>query len=168
MLVIAALQENQGQPIKASHIVTATSLASDRRHIRADRRIWVWPLTIGLCWVSLQTTIPRHAPGSGRSARGSRRPNETGDGALAPHFRLLELSGGNRPVESRRAHLCRRLGCDGAGFGLAGAAAFFFVALRASSRASCLAARSFAPASTIEAGVPSRAMRWSWESTARQ
>jgi len=36
------------------------------------------------------------APG----ARGSRRPNETGDGALAPHFRLLELSGGNRPVES--------------------------------------------------------------------
>src|SRR5690242_6991172 len=30
----------------------------------------------------------------------SRCPNEAGHGALAPHFRLLELGGGNRPVES--------------------------------------------------------------------
>src|SRR5882672_2867979 len=29
-----------------------------------------------------------------------RRPNEAGRGALAPHFRLLELGGGNRAVES--------------------------------------------------------------------
>ena len=75
---------------------------------------------------------------------------------------------GAAQYRERRAHLCRRLGCDGAVFGLAGAAAFFFAALRASSRASCLAARSFAPASTVAAGVPSRDMRWSWESTARQ
>ena len=34
------------------------------------------------------------------SSRVSRCPNEAGDGALAPHFRLLELGGGNRPVES--------------------------------------------------------------------
>src|SRR6266403_2669975 len=32
-------------------------------------------------------------------AAASRRPNEAGYGALAPHFRLLELGSGNRPVE---------------------------------------------------------------------
>jgi hypothetical protein len=51
----------------------------------------------------------------------------------------------------------------GAGFTVAGAAGFatFFAALRAASRASCLAAKSFASASTVSAGAPSRAMRWS-------
>jgi hypothetical protein len=53
----------------------------------------------------------------------------------------------------------------GAGFGftMAGAAASaaFFAALRAASCASCLVAKSFASASTVSAGEPSRAMRWS-------
>ncbi len=40
--------------------------------------------------------------------RGSRGANETWDGALAPHFRLLELGGGDRPVE-RGAQLLGRL-----------------------------------------------------------
>jgi hypothetical protein len=46
----------------------------------------------------------------------------------------------------------------GFGFAMEGAAAFL-AAFRAASRASCVPARSFAPASTVSAGVPSRAMR---------
>src|SRR5438034_8768960 len=38
----------------------------------------------------------------------SRHPNETGHRPLAPHFRLLELGGGNRPVEGG-AQLAGRL-----------------------------------------------------------
>jgi hypothetical protein len=58
----------------------------------------------------------------------------------------------------------------GFGFTTAGAAVFaaFFAAVRAASRARCLVAKSFALASTISADDPSRAMRWSWESTAWQ
>src|SRR5580704_18038651 len=33
------------------------------------------------------------------TSRASRRPNEAGHRALAPYFRLLELGGGDRPVE---------------------------------------------------------------------
>src|SRR5262245_55179389 len=43
------------------------------------------------------------APAAGPSRR-LRGPDEGGHGALAPHFRLLELGGGNRPLE-RRAQL---------------------------------------------------------------
>jgi hypothetical protein len=48
-------------------------------------------------------------------------------------------------------------------FAMAGAAVFaaFFAAVPAASRARCLVAKSFALASTISAGEPSRAMRWS-------
>jgi hypothetical protein len=46
-------------------------------------------------------------------------------------------------------------------------AAFFAVVL-AARRARCLVAKSFALASTISAGEPSRAMRWAWQSTAWQ
>src|SRR5579859_7408575 len=37
---------------------------------------------------------------SDRAANASRSPNDAEHGALAPHFRLLVLGGGNRPVES--------------------------------------------------------------------
>jgi hypothetical protein len=52
---------------------------------------------------------------------------------------------------------------SGFGFTTAGAAGFvaFFVVLRAASRASCLVAKSFASASIVSAGEPSRATRWS-------
>src|SRR5579864_6956914 len=52
------------------------------------------------------------------------------------------------------------VGGAGAGFGVTAAgAAAFFVAVRTSIRASCLVAKSFASASTVSAGEPSRAMR---------
>ena len=56
-----------------------------------------------------------------------------------------------------------------AGFTAAGAAGFatFFAVLRTASFASCLTASSFASASTTSAVVPSRAMRWSLQRTAR-
>ena len=58
-------------------------------------------------------------------------------------------------------------GCD---FATAGAALFaaFFGAVSAARRARCLVAKSFALASTLPAGEPSRAMRWCWQSTAWQ
>src|SRR4249920_3047390 len=42
---------------------------------------------------------PAPAGPAATSSRASRRPNEAGHGSLAPDFRLLEVGGGNRPVE---------------------------------------------------------------------
>src|ERR1700674_3397336 len=55
-------------------------------------------------------------------------------------------------------------------FTAVGAALFaaFFAVVLAARRARCLVAKSFALGSTISAGEPSRAMRWSWQSTAWQ
>jgi hypothetical protein len=77
-----------------------------------------------------------------------------------------------RKSEARtRARNCSGVLVGGAGagacFGFTAAGAFF-AASRAASRASCLPAKSFASASTVSAGAPSRAMRWSWASTAWQ
>src|SRR5207253_1634622 len=41
----------------------------------------------------------------------SRRPNEAGRRPLASHFRLLELGGGNRPVEGGTQHLAPAIHC---------------------------------------------------------
>jgi len=63
----------------------------------------------------------------------------------------------------RRTHADAAAGWGaGGGFTAAGAAAFaaFVVALRTASRASCLAAMSFASAPTGSADAPSRVMRW--------
>lgn len=55
-------------------------------------------------------------------------------------------------------------------FTAVGAALFagFFAAVLAARRARCLVAKSLALGATISAGEPSRAMRWSWQSTAWQ
>jgi hypothetical protein len=55
-------------------------------------------------------------------------------------------------------------------FTVMGAALFaaFFAVVLAARRARCLVAKSRAFASTISSGEPSRAMRWSWQSTAWQ
>jgi hypothetical protein len=74
------------------------------------------------------------------------------------------------PARTRSRHCSGGLvGGAGACFGFAtagpAASTAFFAALRASC-ASCLVAKSFASASTVSAGAPSRAIRWSWPSTA--
>jgi hypothetical protein len=72
------------------------------------------------------------------------------------------------PAQERGPYLARNccgVSGGGAGDGDCGFAAFF-ATLRAAIRASCLAARSFASASTVSAGVPSREVRKShrWRS----
>ena len=44
--------------------------------------------------------VPDTRPPEVIAARSSRGSNEAEHGTLAPHFRLLEIGGGNRPVES--------------------------------------------------------------------
>jgi hypothetical protein len=54
--------------------------------------------------------------------------------SLFKGLKIFDDAKSDRLTPHRRAHLWRRLGCR-AGFGLAGAVAFFFAALRASMRA---------------------------------
>ena len=117
-------------------------------------------------WRSKFGRLPRFRPqlGVGRIARLENRPEKSLVGIRFPkQLRQPRDVDGNpsRLPDYRIAGRTARagIGLVGAGFGLAGTAAFF---------ASPLAANSFAPASTDSAGAPSSVMRWSWDSTARQ
>jgi hypothetical protein len=89
-------------------------------------------------------------------------PSEIGE--TRPHRRIGYAL--RRKSEARtRSRNCFAVSVGGAGTGFgfttagAAASAAFFAALRAASCASWLVAKSFASASTVSAGVPSRAMR---------
>ena len=94
--------------------------------------------------------------------------------AVAAAANALKLSGA-RATPARGRRNCFGVSGGGAEGALArfdltavGAALFAVAVVLAARRARCLVAKSFALGSTISAGEPSRAMRWSLLSTACQ